>query len=548
MSVVLAALADAVELTPDAIAVRSFDNDAAAATLSYGSLYEGACAVAAALKRLGVGAGDRVVLSMPSCAEFFGVYLGCLAAGIIPAVVVGARAQAAAEALGARLVVWRGTGPGAADGRTTRSVGARELLGAAPGPGLALAAAGEPIAHLQGTSGTTSEPRWAVIRHDNVAANVQAIGRAIDQRTEDVLVTWLPMSHDMGLIGVSYAWFWRIPIVAADPSNFVRNPLFWLDLIDKFAGTLSPAPNSAFQACSRVAKLRPPRDLDLSSWRVALCGAEPVHESTMRDFYETFGRFGLRREVLMPVYGLAESTLAVSISSTTEPFRVERVAAGSAARDSVVLPCDERQTDAISVVGCGRVVPEHALRVVGSDGRVLAEGMIGEIEVGGGSVFGGYFGSDDTAELKHDGFLRTGDLGYLRDGEIFITGRLKEIFILNGRNFSPLQIEATLERLLEAPFTPAVIAVDAPDEHLRSDALHLLLDGRLGDRRAIEARVRQALDQIFGLHGVPVHWVSSGHIPRTTSGKIQRVRCRELIGRRAGQALASPAGAARGTR
>jgi acyl-CoA synthetase (AMP-forming)/AMP-acid ligase II len=226
--------------------------------------------------------------------------------------------------------------------------------------------------------------------------------------------------------------------------------------------------------------------------------------------------------------------LAVTISPTNRPFRVERVDPAGCSLGATVAAGEEHRKEAVAVVGCGRVIPGHELRIVGNDGRSVAEGVIGEIEFAGDSVVDGYFGIDGTAELKRAGFLRTGDLGYLRDGELFITGRLKEVLIINGRNFSPLQIEATLERLLGAPFTPGVIAVDAVDEQLKSGALHLLLDSRLGvgDRGRVEIRVRQALDEIFGLRGATLHWVSSGHIPKTTSGKIQRARCREMIARR----------------
>ncbi|HXY99536.1 MAG TPA: AMP-binding protein, partial [Stellaceae bacterium] len=528
--IALAALAETIEKTPGRIAIRAIDADGVMAALTYRELYEGACAAAAGLARLGLAAGDRIVLSMPTCGEFFSLYLACLCAGLVPAVVPGARAQAAADALAARFIVLRGAAPAEGD---SRHIEAGDLLTAAPGRAIALAAEGEAMAHLQGTSGTTAMPRWAIVRHRNIAANVQAIGRAIDHRDDDALVTWLPMSHDMGLIGVSYAWYWGIPVVAADPANFIRNPLFWLELIGKFEGTLSPAPNSAFQACCRVAKLRPPKDLDLSSWRVALCGSEPVHEATLREFYETFRRHGLRREVLMPVYGLAEATLAVTISSTSESFRVERVDPAAGNRDAVVPASGEAGKYAVAVVGCGRVIPGHALRIVDGGGQPVADGVVGEIEFAGESVVDGYFGVDDTAELKRDGFLRTGDLGYLRGGELFITGRVKEILIINGRNFSPLQIEGTLERLLGASFTPAVIAVEGADEQLRSGALHLLLDSRLGpgDRTRVEARVKQVLDEAFGLRGARLHWVLSGHIPRTPSGKIQRGRCRDLIAR-----------------
>jgi fatty-acyl-CoA synthase len=183
----------------------------------------------------------------------------------------------------------------------------------------------------------------------------------------------------------------------------------------------------------------------------------------------------------------------------------------------------------VAIVGCGRVIAEHELRIVDGAGHPVAEGVVGEIEFRGDSVVDSYFGIDPNPGLKRGEFLRTGDLGYLRDGELFVTGRSKEILIINGRNFSPLQIEAALEQALAAPFTPAVVAVEAADEQLKSGALHLLVDSRLGGGDRAAARARQTLEEVFGLRGATLHWVAGGHIPRTSSGKIQRLRCREIV-------------------
>jgi fatty-acyl-CoA synthase len=533
---VLATFRATTDKTPDATAIWAVDPAGATAILTYRELHDAASRVGQGFLRLGVKRGERVIISMPTCGEFFWVYLGCLMAGIIPAVVAHARVAGAAgcsefsslaQTLDARCLVVREVRPDSEmSDRGLSVVAARSLLASR---GIDRADEADGIAHLQGTSGTTTAPRWAVLRHRNIAANVSAIGRAVGHREEDVLVTWLPMSHDMGLIGVSYAWYWGIPLVSADPGTFVGNPLSWLALISQYGGTLSPAPNSAFQVCVRVAKLRPPKDLDLSSWRVALCGAEPVHEATLRDFHQTFGRFGLRREVLTPVYGLAEATLAVTLSPARQPFRTERINPASCAPGASVVASTGRGLGEVAIVGCGRVIAEHELRIVDGAGHPVAEGVVGEIEFRGDSVVDSYFGIDPNPGLKRGEFLRTGDLGYLRDGELFVTGRSKEILIINGRNFSPLQIEAALEQALAAPFTPAVVAVEAADEQLKSGALHLLVDSRLGGGDRAAARARQTLEEVFGLRGATLHWVAGGHIPRTSSGKIQRLRCREIV-------------------
>jgi fatty-acyl-CoA synthase len=549
MRYVTAALRETIDNAPDTVAIRAVDSGGVTAILTYRELHDTASRVAEGLTRIGVKRGERIIVSMPTCAEFFCVYLACLMTGIVPAVVAPPRAPgtvpdvigAAAQALDARCVVVRELAEGAPRESAPPAVAVRSLTDSSRSDAVH-EDHGDGVAHLQGTSGTTSTPRWAIVRHRNIAANVRAIAGAVAHRADDVLVTWLPMSHDMGLIGVSYAWYWGIPLVAADPSNFIRNPLLWLELISQYRGTLSPAPNSAFQASARIAKLRPPRRLDLSHWRVALCGAEPVHDATLREFHQAFGRFGLRREALRPVYGLAEATLAVTLSQPAQPFHVERVDAATCLPGSNVVASGRGGAE-IPIVGCGVVIPGHDLRIVDGAGRSVAEGVVGEIEFRGESVVDGYIGLDGDCDLKRDGYLRTGDLGYLRNGELFITGRSKEILIINGRNFSPLQIETVLERALGAAFTPAVVAVEAPDEELRSGALHVLLDNRLGAAKSTEVRVRRTLEDAFGLRGVTLHWMVAGHIPRTTSGKIQRFRCRELIMKdmsEAALALAAP--------
>lgn len=566
----LSRLAATIARTPEAAALTVLDPDGRETILTYGGLHQRAERTRLRLARVGLKAGDRLLLGLPTSVEFFTVYLACLRAGIIPAVMPAPRpagdgfeADRIADAAGrldARAMVTM-VPPASPAPEGVLCVAARDLMESDPGfrddpADNRETPAAEAVAHLQGTSGTTGRPRWAIVRHRNIAANVRAIGSVIGARADDRLVTWLPMSHDMGLIGLSYAWYWGIPVIAADPSNFVRNPLSWLDLIDRHRGTLSPAPNSAYQACCRVARLRPPVALDLSSWRVALCGAEPVHLATLDAFADLFGRHGLRPEALMPVYGLAEATLAVTLSSPAERYQADWVRGDSLAPGAQVrqqgTAAPSGREGALPLVACGRVLPGHELRVVDGDGRLLPDGTVGAIEVRGASVIDGYWGDDGKGtegdSLIRDGFLRTGDLGYVRAGEIHVTGRQKEILIINGRNFSPLQIEAAIERAVGATFTPAVVAVGLPDAEMASHSLHLLLDGRLGGggRDRMEALVRQTVDRAFGLRGVRLHWIAGGLIPKTTSGKIRRFQCRDLavegMARRQDRSLRPPGG------
>jgi acyl-CoA synthetase (AMP-forming)/AMP-acid ligase II len=286
--------------------------------------------------------------------------------------------------------------------------------------------------------------------------------------------------------------------------------------------------------CARLARLRPPQGLDLSAWRVALCGAEPVHESTLRQFQDAFAGSGLAEGTLLPVYGLAEATLAVTLPETGRPFAVDRVDADLVASGGVAEPRGEGDARALALVCVGRPVEGHALRVADADGTPLPDRRVGEIEFAGPSVVEGYWNApEETAALRRpDGWLRTGDLGYLAEGGLYVTGRRKDLLILNGRNYTPNQIETLVETVTRSAVTPAAVAVGRHDAHSRTETLHLLLDTRLAaedGERAVAQRVREALEEVFAIGGVSVHWVAGGRIPRTPSGKVQRYLCRDLV-------------------
>jgi fatty-acyl-CoA synthase len=518
---------------PEKTAVHLVDGDIVEA-LSYETLYRDAARTAAGLTARGLARGDRVIVALPTSRAFFAVYFGALFSGVIPVVVPPTRPGRAnrstishdelADIAGARFIIVEHPREEAS---SLPVLTAAELCDYGEAP-LALLARPNDVAHLQATSGSTRTPRLAVIRHGNIAANVDAIGRAIRHRSGDILVTWLPFFHDMGIIGVSYALQWQCPLVAADPVTFVRNQMSWPRMISRFRGTLSPAPNSAYQICARVAARRPPGELDLSSWRVALCGAEPVHDSTLRQFQEVFGPHGFRAETMLPVYGLAEATLAATIPDPDEVYSVDEVDAATMVEDGRCVPAAEASQRRTRLVSVGTAIPGHAVRVVDSGGEPLDERMIGEIEVAGPGVIDGYWNEqNNTGDLKRpDGFLRTGDLGYLANGRLFVTGRVKEIIIVGGRNLSPVQVETLVEPLAGS----SVAACGVLDPRTRTESVHLLIESatlpRI-DAAEIEERTRAALAETFGVTGVVVHWLPRGGISRTSSGKIQRYRCRE---------------------
>lgn len=561
---VVAAFLAAARRTPHRVAARVVERSHHEHALTYGELYRMAATTAAALAARGLGPGGRMIVALPSSRDFLAAYLGALHAGVVPLVVHEPQAgrldlyadhlSRLADTMEAGLVLAPGEIAGELSERLAVPVATAAALRAGVRASRPPPVHAEPdgIAHLQATSGSTGAPKLAVVRHANIVANIRAIGERVRHRPGDVLVSWLPPSHDMGLIGLSYAFYHGIPVVLSDTANFVHNPLSWLQLLSRHGGTLSPAPNSAFQMCARLARLRPPADLDLSRWRVALCGAEPVHESTLRQFQEAFGRFGLPETTLLPVYGLAEATLAATLPETVGPFSVDRVDAELLASGGRAEPRPEGDPRALGVVCVGTAIPGHDLRVVDAQGRPLPDRTVGEIEVAGPSVVPGYWCDEaaTAAGRRADGYLRTGDLGYLAGGRLYIAGRHKDVLIVNGRNYTPNQIETLVETVARSAVTPAAVAVGLPDPQTRTETLHLLLDTRLAaeeGERAVEQRVRDALAEVFGLGGIAVHWVAAGRIPRTTSGKIQRWLCRRLAEEETARHrnAAAPAGAGR---
>lgn len=544
---VVQAFEASLERHPDRTAVHLLHRSEGTSALSYADLDRAGRCAADGFEQRHLRAGDRIIVALPTSREFFSVYLGALMSGVIPIIVPSPRAggrldsyasqvHGIVNAVGARLVIATGEAQRQlAEVSALGIVTTAELCGDDEMPHPRFTATQSDIAHLQATSGTTANPKFAIIRHGNVAANVEGIGLAIKHRNEDSLVTWLPLFHDMGLVGISYSLFWQCPLIATDAMNFVHNPLTWLQMITRFGGTLSPAPNSAYQACARLAARRRCEGLDLSSWRVALCGAEPVHEETISQFTEAFAPYGFRATTMLPVYGLAEATLAATIPDVDALPHIERVDAEQMEKSGRCLPSPDEPGRRSAMVSVGAAIARHEVRVVDDAGVPRADREIGEVEIRGPSVIDGYWDdAQETDRLKRpDGFLRTGDLGYLADGQLYITGRQKDIIIINGRNLVPAQIEVALASAIESDVAHHVVACGVQDNRTKTESLHLIVETRIHPRpeqqTAAEDKLRSVLETSFSVSGATIHWVKKGEIPKTSSGKIQRYRCRQLI-------------------
>jgi fatty-acyl-CoA synthase len=395
------------------------------------------------------------------------------------------------------------------------------------GDGPALPAPFEPsldaTALLQFTSGSTAAPKGVVLSHRNIHANATAIAEGLDITPADVGVSWLPLYHDMGLMGMLLAAVYApVPVVIMSPILFLKRPSAWLQAISTYGGTVSFAPNFAYDLCRRRVKPTQIDALDLSRWRVAGCGAEPVRPDTLRAFAEQFSRTGFRASSFVPSYGLAEHCLAVTFS---RGLRVDIVDANLLVRDSRAVPVVNGDPS-VRVVRCGRAFSGHALKVVDEASRTLPERHVGMIVVKGPSVMTGYFNNPvATRETLQGGWLHTGDLGYMADGDLYVCGRTKDLIIRQGRKYHPPDLESTIADARGVPVSGVVVFGINHVEH--ADEVVAVLEARASVwSDDIIDHVRRRIRETAGLELDQVVVTPPGTIPRTTSGKVRRAETR----------------------
>ena len=538
-------------------------------TLTFGELYAAAQRCAAELARRGVPAGGRVALMLPTSRAFFVSYAGILLAGAIPvpiyppfradrieeyasrqsAILQNAevcmlltfrRAEAVARLLKPRV-------------RSLAEVAdAEKLIEAAdkappPSPGaLPLHLTGSrvrkasDIALLQYTSGSTGDPKGVVLTHANLIANMQAIGQALDLGPGDVGVSWLPLYHDMGLIG---AWltllYFGVPLAVMSPLSFLTRPERWLKAIHKYGGTISAAPNFAYELCVRKIADKDIEGLDLRSWRVTLNGAEPVNPDTLDRFAERFGPYGFRAEAHLPVYGLAEASLGVTFPPLNRRPLVDRIDREVFASEGRAVPARTEGAAAISFVSCGKSVPGHNVRIVDARGEEVHDRIEGFLWFRGPSATSGYYKNPEaTKKLLPLGpaaegeyaWVNSGDRAYRADGEIYITGRVKDIIIKGGRNLYPHEVEELAARV-EGIRKGCIVAFGVKDEATGTEKLIVVAESREREASrgaAMAAAVTEQVSQGLGLPPDRVELIPPGSIPKTSSGKLRREETKQL--------------------
>ncbi|MGX4640601.1 AMP-binding protein [Massilia sp. SYSU DXS3249] len=557
------------QATPERLVYTFLRDDGKVDEITFGQLERRASNLARALAER-APKGSRALLLYPAGLEFIVVYLACLLAGIIavPATIphksrASRRLKALLDDADPVLILTRHDCETAikaslslvdADHRAVLSTDHLEPLD----PGAALPqVAPEDLAFLQYTSGSTALPKGVEITHRNIAANVDSIRTGFGFTPDTVMVSWLPLFHDMGLIGsVVSPLHVGFHCVLMAPANFLKTPRMWLEAISRYRGTCAGAPNFGWDYCAKRINEDAKKGLDLSSLTVAYNGSEPVRAATLRSFVAAFAGCGMKESALFPCYGMAETTLFVSGGPiATAP--VVRTVSKSLLEGNQIRDVSGGDEDAREIVSSGRIGTGTTVAIVDPETRLqVSNWRVGEVWVSSPSVARGYWmRPDETAATfgatlagGEGPFLRTGDLGFMRDGELFITGRLKDLIIINGRNVYPQDIEEVIERAIDfiEPNMCAAFSVEVEGQErlaIVAEANRSLVraaqqakeanrteehDAYLAQIDASAREITRVIAQQFDVAVSSIVFVRPGSFPRTTSGKVQRSRCKEL--------------------
>ncbi len=533
---------------PDAVHVFMKEDGKPESTLTLGDLYSEALTIAGGLSASGIGRDDKVALMLPTSRDFLTSFMGVLLAGAVPVPLYPpfsmaglqeyARRQAGIVA-NAEVLLFITLERGLAVGdilktraRSLRDVVTTSELVARSRPVAPAIVDGDATALIQYTSGSTGDPKGVALTHANLLANIRVIGATLEIQPSDVGVSWLPLYHDMGLIG---AWltplYFGIPVSIFSPLAFLARPERWLWTIHARRATISPAPNFAYERCVRKIAQEDLEGLDLSSWRVALNGAEPIAPETLEGFQRKLAPHGFRKESLLPVYGLAESSLLLSSSKPGTAPRIRSFARERLESEGTASPARAADASALRLVSVGRVIPRHEIRIVDEGGRDVPQGREGSLIFRGPSVMKEYYKKEDATDAirRSGGYLDSGDRAFELDGELFITGRSKDIIIRAGRNLMPQEIEKEIAEV-NGVRRGCIAAFGVSDPATGTEKLVVVAESRENDAGARARIGREIESRLLERIGVPpddVRLVPPKSIPKTSSGKLRRSACRE---------------------
>ncbi|HVL56342.1 MAG TPA: AMP-binding protein, partial [Burkholderiaceae bacterium] len=533
---------------PARVQIRVIDEDDREQQVTYQALAQRSAQVASGLHRLGLRSRQTVAIMLPTCVEYFDAYVGILRAGGIPVPIypparlsqieehVRRHARILENAQASVLI----TVPEAmAVARLLQAAvpSLRHVVSAARLPAQGADAdapprvAADDIAFIQYTSGSTADPKGVMLTHANLLANVRAIGRAISIRSDDVFVSWLPLYHDMGLIAAWLAsMYYGNPLVVMSPLTFLARPHAWLWAIDRHRGTLTAAPNFAYELCIKRIDESACAGLDLSSLRLAANGAEPVSADTLERFVARFARHGLRPEAVTPVYGLAEAAVGLLVPPIGRGPRIDRIDRDTFTRERRAIAAAPADPAPLRFVGCGRPLPGHRIRIADDAGRAQPPRVEGRLQFQGPSATRGYYrDSARSAALFVDGWLDTGDLAYVADGEVYVTGRAKDVVIRGGRNIYPHPIEEAVGEI--AGVRKGCVAVfGAPDPERGTERLVVVAETALRQPQQQQRLQREIGDVVARVLGEPADQIvlAPPHaVLKTSSGKLRRAATRQ---------------------
>ncbi len=532
---------------PDRAHIRLYHEHGEDQILTYGELHAAAMLVAVNLQARGLQAGHSVALMLPTGIDYFRCFFGVLYAGGIPVpiypparlaqlddhmrrqanildnaqcgfLITVPEAKLLARVLSAQL-------------EHLREVLIAEELDSAYSFSQPLLN-GSDTAFLQYTSGSTGKPKGVILSHANLLANIRVDGAAIDASTRDVFVSWLPLYHDMGLIG---AWlgslYFGAQLVIMSPLTFLARPARWLQALHRYGGTLSAAPNFAYQLCLARIEDRELQGLDLSRWRIAMNGAEAVSPDTIEAFSERFAPYGFADDAMFPVYGLAENSVGLAFPELHRPPRIDRIRREPFSNQGLAIPADAEEPSALRFVGCGHALAGHQIRIVDADGQELPQRRQGQLQFRGPSATRGYFHNPEaTSELFDGDWLQSGDLAYLSEGELFITGRTKDVIIRGGRNIYPHELEEAVGAL-DGIRKGRVAVFASRDPSHQTEQLVVLAETRERDeqkRQALMHEINAIATELTQTAADDIVLAPPGAVLKTSSGKIRRAACREL--------------------
>ena len=531
---------------PDRLQVHLY-GESGEEELSYGAIRRGAARCASRLAAHGLQPGQAVAIMLPSGRDYLFSFFGILMAGGIPVPLYPPARPAQIEdhlrrhvgILGNCRATMLVTIPEAktvalllrAQVESLQRVLMPDDLAGGDAGFAPLPATPGDIAFLQYTSGSTGNPKGVVLTHANLVANIRGMAEAVQASSNDVFVSWLPLYHDMGLIGAWFAALYHgFPTVLMSPLAFLSRPSRWLWAIHRHRGTLSGGPNFSYELCLKRIEDAELEGLDLSCWRYAFNGAEPVSPSTLAAFEQRFARYGLSANALQPVYGLAEASVGLTFPAPGTHYRIDRIERAAFQNQGDARPAAPGDTTALELPCCGRVIAAHQLRVVDAAGVELADRQEGRLQFRGPSATSGYFRNpEQTRKLFAGAWLDTGDLAYLADGELHLSGRAKDVIIRGGRNLYPYELEQAVGAL-PGVRKGCVAVFGSIDPASGTERVVVLAETRETETAALDALRHSINERAVDLIGLPADDIvlAPPHtVLKTSSGKIRRAASRE---------------------